>query len=70
MGFGGINSHIILEGLSQIRRHTLTQQEQKLIHSPQDAELFLLSANRQEDLQAQVNRLLNIVPLLGNFAKI
>ena len=29
MGFGGINSHIILEGLSQIRRHTLTQQEQK-----------------------------------------
>lgn len=70
MGFGGINSHIILEGLSQIRRHTLTQQEQKLIDSPQDAELFLLSANRQEDLQAQVNRLLNIVPLLGNFAKI
>ena len=29
MGFGGINSHIILERLSQIRRHTLTQQEQK-----------------------------------------
>ncbi|MFM7793362.1 MAG: ketoacyl-synthetase C-terminal extension domain-containing protein, partial [Microcystis panniformis] len=58
MGFGGINSHIIIEGLSQIRRHTLTPQEQKLIHSPQDAELFLLSANRQEDLQAQVNRLL------------
>jgi enediyne polyketide synthase len=37
MGFGGINSHIIIEGLSQIRRHTLTPQEQKLIHTPQDA---------------------------------
>ena len=65
MGFGGINSHIIIEGLSQIRRHTLTPQEQKLIHSPQDAELFLLSANSQEDLQAQVNRLLNIVPRIS-----
>ncbi|MGK7945173.1 MAG: type I polyketide synthase, partial [Microcystaceae cyanobacterium] len=65
MGFGGINSHIIIEGLSQIRRHSLTLTEQSLIHSPQDAELFLFSSNSKEDLQEQVNQLLNIVPRIS-----
>ncbi|MGK7887576.1 MAG: SDR family NAD(P)-dependent oxidoreductase [Crocosphaera sp.] len=58
MGFGGINTHIVLEGLSNICRQKLTDKEQSLITSYQDTELFLLSAATKEDLRDQVTHLL------------
>ncbi len=44
MGFGGINSHLVLEGNAEVRRHSLGPQERKLLASWQDAELLLLAA--------------------------
>ena len=58
MGFGGINTHIVLEGLGNIRRQKLTDKEQSLIRSYQDAELFLFSAATREALKNKITHLL------------
>ncbi|HAC64426.1 MAG TPA: beta keto-acyl synthase, partial [Cyanothece sp. UBA12306] len=58
MGFGGINTHIVLEGLGGIRRQKLTLNEQKLISSYQDYELILLSAKTKKELRTKANKLL------------
>ena len=58
MGFGGINSHVVLEGVAADRRKTFTLRERALSRSAQDAELFLLSGRNKADLRAQVQRLL------------
>ncbi|MGB5768445.1 MAG: beta-ketoacyl synthase N-terminal-like domain-containing protein, partial [Crocosphaera sp.] len=58
MGFGGINTHIVLEGLGGIRRQKLTAKEQDLITSYQDAELLLFTAETKEKLKTQVTQLL------------
>jgi enediyne polyketide synthase len=60
MGFGGINAHLVLESPAAERRHALSPREQSLSRSPQDAELFLLSAQTQEELQSQAEHLLSI----------
>lgn len=61
MGFGGINTHVVLEGFSRAaaRRNELSARERELIASPQDAELFLLSAADANQLQQQVDHLLS-----------
>ncbi len=58
MGFGGINTHIVLEGLGNIRRQKLTDKEKSLISSYQDAELFLFSAASQRELVTKLTQLL------------
>ncbi|NEN90222.1 MAG: SDR family NAD(P)-dependent oxidoreductase, partial [Okeania sp. SIO3H1] len=65
MGFGGINTHIVLEGNSSIRRHKLTPKERQLITTPQDAELILLAAKNTEELEQKVKHLLEIAPRLS-----
>lgn len=60
MGFGGINTHIVLEGAADERRHRLTTREEKLLRSSQDAELFLLGGKGPADLIEQVDRLIAI----------
>ena len=57
MGFGGINTHIVLEAENSCPREQLTAQEQQLLASPQDAELILLSAADTNDLRAQIEQL-------------
>jgi enediyne polyketide synthase len=47
MGFGGINSHIVLEGIGSPRRTSLSDGEFRLGASPQDAELFLLGSTER-----------------------
>ena len=47
MGFGGINSHIVLEGASNGRRSSLSAREERLSRTPQDAELFLFHSPDQ-----------------------
>jgi enediyne polyketide synthase len=58
MGFGGINAHVVLEGLAAERRHTLSVRERSLALSNQDAELFLLAADTHSELAKQLEPLL------------
>lgn len=58
MGFGGINTHIVLESIAPRRPNRLEASELALLASAQDAELFLLSAHDRESLLEQVNHLL------------
>ena len=66
MGFGGINTHIVLEGATSQeasansrgrRRTTLGMREQMLLASAQDSELFLFGARDIAALQQQVEHL-------------
>jgi enediyne polyketide synthase len=65
MGFGGINAHLALEGVAAQRSQGLGPQERTLLRSPQDAELFLLSAPDHGELQRQVQHLSALAPGLS-----
>ncbi len=65
MGFGGINTHLVLEAATAERRAGLSEREQALINTPQDCELFLLSAATPADLQQQIARLVQLAPHLS-----
>jgi acyl transferase domain-containing protein len=59
MGFGGINTHLVLEANGQRRRRKgIDTRERRLLVTPQDAELFLLAGHTTADLQQQVSQLL------------
>ncbi len=57
MGFGGINTHLVLEGAPRERRRRLTTGERRLLGTWQDAELLALSGRDREDLAARAGRL-------------
>jgi enediyne polyketide synthase len=58
MGFGGINTHVVLEGPVGERRGELSDRERTLLSSAQDAELFLFTSPDQvADLAAIAARL-------------
>jgi enediyne polyketide synthase len=60
MGFGGINSHIVLEGAAESRRNVLGglgSRERELVASWQDAELLLLAGPDAAALAEQAERL-------------
>jgi enediyne polyketide synthase len=57
MGFGGINSHVVLEAAPAERRRALAPRERRLAASAQDGELFLLSAAGVGELGRQVEKL-------------
>jgi enediyne polyketide synthase len=59
-GFGGINTHVVIEGADAASRNGLTSFERRLARSRQDAELFLLSAGSIEALRAFIEKLLTI----------
>lgn len=65
MGFGGINTHVTLEGADAVRRRTLSAREGALLRSAQDAELFLFAAPDREGLLARVTRLLGFASRLS-----
>ncbi|HET8841993.1 MAG TPA: SDR family NAD(P)-dependent oxidoreductase, partial [Ktedonobacteraceae bacterium] len=65
MGFGGINAHIVLEGAAEQRRAALAPEEEELLTSFQDAELFLLGAADLSGLQEQIAQLLLLAPRLS-----
>jgi enediyne polyketide synthase len=58
MGFGGMNTHITLEGTASERRRRLTARERRLAASAQDAELFLFAAKDAHSLADQVSKVL------------
>jgi enediyne polyketide synthase len=47
MGFGGINTHVVLEGIATERRRDLSDGERALLSTAQDAELFLFTSPLQ-----------------------
>ncbi len=65
MGFGGINTHLVIEGTSPARRRSLAARERELLASWQDAEILLLAAPDGETLGAQAERLAETVARLS-----
>jgi enediyne polyketide synthase len=58
MGFGGINTHVVLEGDAATRRRALIERERALLSSAWDTHLLLFGARDAAELQRQVERLL------------
>ncbi|HKE31730.1 MAG TPA: polyketide synthase, partial [Candidatus Angelobacter sp.] len=58
MGFGGINTHVTLEGADTFRRRSFTFVEQQQLSSYQDCELFLFQATDISGLQSRVKEVL------------
>ncbi|HMB89798.1 MAG TPA: SDR family NAD(P)-dependent oxidoreductase, partial [Rhodothermales bacterium] len=65
MGFGGINTHVVLEGAAPHREADLSPYVHRLLTSPQDAELFLLGATDIQGLHQQIEHLLTLAPHLS-----
>ena len=66
MGFGGINTHVVLEGTpAQERRRALAPRERELLASWQDAELLLLAASDGASLAAEADRLADVAARLS-----
>ena len=65
MGFGGMNAHVTLEGVSSARRSQMSSSEQSAGASAQDAELFLFAAADETSLRSQVERVLAFAPRLS-----
>jgi len=59
MGFGGINAHLVLDGLDAPRRTELNKREQTLLAPPQDGELFAFSAEDPAGLKAKLEALVS-----------
>ncbi|MEM7480043.1 MAG: SDR family NAD(P)-dependent oxidoreductase [Acidobacteriota bacterium] len=65
MGFGGINTHLVLEGEPVERRRKITARERVLLATPQDAELFFLRAAGSEALAERVRGLAELAARLS-----
>ncbi|MDX6741611.1 type I polyketide synthase [Actinocorallia sp. A-T 12471] len=61
MGFGGINTHIVVENTTPRRRRALDSRLSALAAARQDAELLLVDAVSADDLRARVARLADFV---------
>ncbi len=58
MGFGGINTHVILEGTSNCRRSAFTAKERLLFSSAHDVELLLLREQSVEETLKLIDQVL------------
>ena len=65
MGFGGINTHIVLEGTADHRRDHLDPEQLDLIGSDQDTELLLIASEDVEGLRQKVGQLLSFAGRLA-----
>jgi enediyne polyketide synthase len=57
MGFGGINSHLVVEGVAERRTTRLSPRTAALSASRQDCELLLVDAPTPEDLRTRLGEL-------------
>lgn len=57
MGFGGINTHVVLERDREFPRTKLTHKEKTLCSTAQDTELFLLSGQTETSLLQELGHL-------------
>ncbi|TDC42917.1 type I polyketide synthase [Micromonospora sp. KC213] len=65
MGFGGINTHVVLEKRRPRRRGALDTRTRALASSRQDLELLLFDALSARDLRDRVGRLIEFVPTVA-----
>ena len=65
MGFGGINTHIVLERKREFARRKLSHKETAQISSFQDTELFLFTARSREELVQKINEINIFAPKLS-----
>lgn len=65
MGFGGINTHVVLEGNTAERRSKLKSKELTLSRSPQDAELFVFGGSNPDALKRQLAKVAGIADRLS-----
>jgi enediyne polyketide synthase len=65
MGFGGINTHIVLENPRPRRRIRFDTRMQALASSTQDAELLLVDAFSAAELRERLERLVAFVPSIA-----
>ncbi|HEX6747358.1 MAG TPA: SDR family NAD(P)-dependent oxidoreductase [Longimicrobium sp.] len=65
MGFGGINAHVVLEGVAVQRAGALAPRVRTLLRSAQDAELFCLAAGDAGALAAQARELAPVAAALS-----
>ncbi len=57
MGFGGINTHVVLESATRRRRRTIRPSDRPAIASSQDAELFLFDADSTARLESELEKI-------------
>lgn len=65
MGFGGINTHIVLEGIATTPKESLTTTESQTMQMVTPEELYILGAENLERFQEQIEHLLTIAPRLS-----
>ncbi|MDG4829915.1 type I polyketide synthase [Solwaraspora sp. WMMD1047] len=65
MGFGGINTHVVLSGGTPRRTGSFDTRTRALAASAQDAELLLVDANSPDELAARLSRLVEFVPMVA-----
>ncbi|HME00033.1 MAG TPA: SDR family NAD(P)-dependent oxidoreductase [Terriglobia bacterium] len=65
MGFGGINVHVVLEGVAATRRSALCAHEIHLSSSFQDAEIFFFGGSDPADLLHQLQHILTLARQLS-----
>ncbi|MFG3715712.1 SDR family NAD(P)-dependent oxidoreductase [Micromonospora sp. NPDC047730] len=61
MGFGGINTHLVVDGPTRPRRRSLDRRTQQLARSVQDAELLLVDADTRDELHDRLDDLRTVV---------
>lgn len=59
MGFGGINTHVVLERKREQIKRKFSSREKVFVSSYQDCELFLFAADSSAGLKAQCEKLVN-----------
>ncbi|GIF72118.1 type I polyketide synthase [Asanoa siamensis] len=61
MGFGGINTHVVLEGVAPRKRRGLDGRTERLASSGQDVELLLVDGESPAELRERLERLAEFV---------
>ncbi|MGH3242647.1 MAG: type I polyketide synthase, partial [Spirillospora sp.] len=65
MGFGGINTHVVVEGAAPRRRVPMDTRIRALAASVQDVELLIVDADSPERLRERLAELVDFVPKLA-----
>ncbi|MFF0174084.1 SDR family NAD(P)-dependent oxidoreductase [Micromonospora profundi] len=65
MGFGGINTHIVLDNSRPRRRSTMDSRTRAVATGLQDAELLVVDASTPKDLVQRLDQLIEFVPSLA-----
>ena len=65
MGFGGINTHVVLEQADTERRTEIPAEVQQLVRSRQDCELLLIDATSIADLRGRISELAAMAPRMS-----